>query len=102
MTWVIFAVSNLSDLGDFLAAMIPITGIRQGANPGDFTRYFMQYLPYLSAAILLCVPQVYRFLIKKREDNYKIAEAVILVVLLWASLYSVNTTSANPFMYFYF
>ena len=102
ITWVIFAVSDLSDLGDFLAAMIPIGGIRQGANPGDFARYFIQYLPYLGAGVLLCVPQVYRLLIKKRQGNYKIAEAIILVILLWASLYSVNTTAANPFMYFYF
>lgn len=102
VTWSIFAIGNAADMQAFLLKLFPLTGKVSGANSSDFVYYLGQFFPYLAASVALCVPKVFDSIEKKREGAPKLAEAVILTVLLWISLYLANISDANPFMYFYF
>lgn len=102
LAWVIFAVDGMADLLMMLSRLVPLNGHVAGADPNDFVRFASRFYPYIIAGVALCVPAVYDVIWQEREGRAKLAEAAVLVALLWMSIYGAYTSEANPFMYFYF
>ena len=98
-TWVLFAVERPTDIAVFFSRMLPLTGRFAGANAADFGRLFGYFWLYVVLGIVLCIPAVYRWIEKPKAGTARYAEAVILCVLLWISLYTISISSANPFLY---
>ena len=84
LTWVIFAISDLKELGIYFTRLFPFFGTGTAVNPGDFAKYMGIYWPFLTAGILLCVPVFYNLVIWKRRNPIVIA---LLAVVFWCSVY---------------
>lgn len=99
LTWVIFAITDLKELGVYFSRLFPFFGTGVAVNPGDFAKYMGIYWPFLTAGILLCVPIFYNLLIWKRRNPIVIA---FLLLVFWVSVYFASISAGNPFMYFSF
>lgn len=96
VTWMLFAINNLSDIGIYLGRMFHLnTGVN--VNTYDFMKYFGQYKWLLLAGIFFCFPQKW---LAKRESS--IGCIVLLVIIFWYSVYRLANGASNPFMYFQF
>ena len=99
LTWVVFAISNLKDLGMYFSRLFPFFGTGVAVNTGDFAKYSAVYWPYFAAGILLCIPVFYNILVWKRRHPLVIA---FLAIIFWWSIYYSSISAGNPFMYFSF
>jgi alginate O-acetyltransferase complex protein AlgI len=99
LTWVIFAITDLKELGIYFSRLFPFFSTGVAVNPGDFAKYIGIYWPFLAAGILLCVPVFYNLLIWKRRNPVVIA---FLLLVFWVSVYFASISAGNPFMYFSF
>lgn len=100
--WSLFSITDLSQLGGFLARLFPFFGdasrgaIRAGA---DFTRLFKQYWVYLVLGFLFSTKVPYRWY-EKIKDN--IIGSLVLVAIFWGSVYCMYKGMNDPFLYFRF
>ena len=99
LTWVIFAITDLKELGMYFTRLFPFFGTGVAVNRGDFAKYIGIYWPFLAAGVLLCVPVFYNLLVWKRKNPLVIA---LLLVIFWVSVYFASISAGNPFMYFSF
>ena len=102
LTWVIFAIPDLGQLGLYFTRLFPFSGNSGTAgnvDPGDVLRYLNIYWPLFAASAILCVPATYRAI----EKLYKKAVGkILLVALFWVAVYYMTISSSNAFMYFSF
>ena len=98
VTWMIFAISNLKQLGIYLGRMF---GLNQGinVNPGDFIKYFSQYQWLLLIGGFLCLPYGKR--IFHKYQNHLVC-TFFLLIIFWYSVYQLSNGVNNPFLYFKF
>ncbi|ODR32364.1 MBOAT family O-acyltransferase [Eisenbergiella tayi] len=99
LTWVIFAVTSLPDLGIYFGRLFPFFGIGETLNPQDIFKYFSMYWWLLLAGIFFCIPGVSAWFNKHRKSWYANA---LLLVLFWMAVYQLTNAANNPFMYFRF
>ena len=99
LTWVIFAVTSLPDLGMYFGRLFPFFGIGETLNPQDIFKYFSMYWWLLLAGIFFCIPGVSAWFNKHRKSWYANA---LLLVLFWMAVYQLTNAANNPFMYFRF
>ena len=99
LTWVIFAVTSLPDLGIYFGRLFPFFGIGETLNPQDIFKYFSMYWWLLLAGIFFCIPGVSAWFNKHMKSWYANA---LLLVLFWMAVYQLTNAANNPFMYFRF
>ncbi|MCM1135391.1 MAG: MBOAT family protein [Clostridium sp.] len=100
LTWVVFAVTDLKNLGIYFGRLFPMFGgAGIAVNPNDIVKYAGSYGVYFIAGIALCVPAVYR-LFEKYKNNPLVI--LLLAVIFWASVYFLCSSAGNPFMYLKF
>lgn len=99
LTWVIFAVSDLKQLGIYFTRLFPIFGSGVAVDPADFLKYGRLYWPYFLAAVLFSLTGIYKILIRRRKN---ILVLLFLNLLFWTSMFYLVTTSGNAFLYFTF
>ena len=100
VTWTIFAVEDLGQLGIFLSRMFPFFG--QGVLSVfryDYLKYLKLYFPFLIAGVLFSTKLPYKLL--KRIKNRTVIW-VILAVIFAASVYCMYKGLDDPFLYFRF
>lgn len=61
LTWMVFAIPTLPEIGVYFARLFPFFGMGSAVNPGDFAKELTLFIPELVGGILLCIPQVYRW-----------------------------------------
>lgn len=100
LTWVVFAIGNLKELGIYFSRLFPFLGKVPGVvNPNDIWEYLRDYWMLFAAAIVLCIPkcsQIY----KKYSKHF--VSTILLVILFWISIYFSASRVGNPFMYLHF
>ena len=97
ISWAIFALEDLSQLGQYLRAMLGFGGLPL-ANA--LTRYYLcNYLPILLISAVASTPLVITFW--RRVDSRGIRLAVLILGLAACTAYVVAGTY-NPFLYFRF
>lgn len=99
LTWMIFAITDLRELGVYFARLFPVFGVGQTLNQGDIGKYLSMYWPYLLAGVLCCIPALSCFYEKWKKKWFV---TVLLVILFWAAVYRLSVSAGNPFMYFSF
>ena len=99
LTWMIFAITDLKELGIYFARLFPIFGIGQTLNAGDIWKYLSMYWPFLLAGAVCCVPAL-EVLYEKWKKTWP--AAVLLMLLFWAAVYRLSISAGNPFLYFSF
>ena len=100
ITWVIFAITDLRQLGVYLGRMFPfVGGVGVAVNQQDIIRYGGMYGGLFFIGVLLCIPCIYRFLEKHRRN---VLVVLLMTAVFWMSVYFLTTSAGNPFMYFKF
>ena len=95
VTWMCFAMTDLSQLGTYLGRMFGVVaGINVRTN--DWTMALGDYWYLLAAAILACTPIVQK-LYKKSKDT--VWGMLLLAVIFWMCVWRIDVEGNNPFMY---
>ena len=100
LSWVVFAVTDLGQLGIYFSRLFPFFGNGGVAvNVQDIVKYLQNYGVLFATGIVLCIPAVFDFYEKHKKNPVVI---LLLFVLFWISIYFVSSTAGNPFMYLNF
>lgn len=100
LTWVVFAITDLPNLGIYFGRLFPfLGGPGIAVNPNDIVRYAQNYGIFFAVGIVLCIPAVFGFYEKHKKNPIII---LLLVVVFWFSVYFLSTSAGNPFMYLKF
>lgn len=100
LTWVVFAITDLKQLGIYFGRLFPlIGGAGIAVNRQDIIRYGQSYWGFFAAGIILCIPGVFRFFEKHKKNPVII---LLLAVVFWYSVYFLSGSAGNPFMYLNF
>lgn len=100
LSWVVFAVGDLSQLAVYFGRLFPIGGnVGVAVNTQDIWKYLQNYGVLLLAGGILCIPAVMEFYEKHKKNP---VVTIILFVLFWISIYFASVSTANPFMYLNF
>ena len=99
LTWVIFAINRLSDLGTYFMRLFPIVANGVSVNPMDVWKYGRNYALFFILAFVVSLPVADRI-----YDRYKnhILWKIFLFGIFWLSIYQIVTGENNPFLYFSF
>lgn len=101
LTWAIFAVDDMQQLGLLFTRLFPFFG--QGmwsVFRYDYVKYFGMYWPFFLAAILLSCRWPFRLL--ERIRHKPVVVWVLLAVIFGASVYCMYRGFNDPFLYFRF
>ena len=100
LSWVIFAISDLPQLWLYFTRLFPmLSGTPVGQEMSDLIRLGSLYWPYFAAALVLCVPGVFKWILKNRRHPLIV---LALTALFWVSVYYSANMSGNTFMYLNF
>ncbi len=99
LTWMIFAINGLRELGVYFARLFPFFGIGETLNAGDIGKYLSMYWPYLLTGVLCCIPALAR-IYEKWKNKWFVT--ILLFLLFWAAVYRLSISAGNPFLYFSF
>lgn len=99
ITWVVFGISDMGQLGAYLGNMFGVhqTAVLVGVQ--QLIRYLKEYWVLLIACVLFITPfpaQLYR---KYRDRWFSV---VVLLLIFWFSVHEIMVGSNNPFLYFRF
>ena len=96
LTWVIFRITDLRDLGAYFSRLFPFFGTPGAVSAQDAAKQLASYWWLLLVSILLCLPQPRRFFEKYRRCLWM---QVSLFLLLWVCVYFIATSSGSAFLY---
>ena len=101
ITWAIFAIEDMGQLGIFFTKLFPFLG--NGTSPPvphDYIKYFLLYYPFFIAGILFSTRLPYRILrhIKRKTTIINL----LTIALFAASTYCMYRGFDDPFLYFRF
>ena len=99
LSWGVFAISDLNRLSVFFTRLFPFFEEYGNVNPHDFVKYVSTYWPMFAAGVLLLIPGVYGFIVRKRRNPIVV---ILLAALFWVSVYYSSISSQNVFMYYGF
>lgn len=100
VTWVAFAISDVHQLGIYLARMFPFVRIETGViNPQDFMNYLQDYAGLLLIGAIFSTPLPAK--IYGRIKN-SVVGTFAVAVIFFLSMYYLAISENNPFLYFNF
>ena len=100
VTWVAFAISDVHQLGIYLARMFPVVPIQTGViNPQDFANYLKDYAGLLLLGAIFSTPLPAKIYGRIRHS---VAGMIAVAVIFFLSMYYLAISENNPFLYFNF
>lgn len=99
LTWVVFAISDLKNLGIYFSRMFPFFGTGIAVNAGDWIKYGRTYGLFFLLAFVISLPFM-DALWKKFWNRWWMK--VILFGVFWFCVYEIANGLNNPFLYFSF
>ena len=99
LTWVVFAVEKLGDLGAYFMRLFPFRGAAASVNQTDYVRYLRNYTLFFVLAFLVSLP----FMDKLYEKYHtKLWFKAVAFVIFAVCVYEMSNGLNNPFLYFQF
>lgn len=100
LSWVIFAISDIKQLGIYFGRLFPFFGIGGSVvNSSDILQYLENYWWMFVIAIILCIPGVTKLY---QKFSKSVVVTIGLFLLFWISIYFSASSAGNPFMYLNF
>lgn len=96
VTWVLFRITDLSQLGVYLARMFPFFGVGETLFAGDVLHRLSEFWQPLLVGALLCLPWPRRFYEAHRARWWMSA---VLLVLFFLCVRAVSLSSGDAFLY---
>lgn len=99
VTWVIFAISDMGQLIDYLGNMAGIYAGRVMVGTEQVIRYLKDYGILLIACVIFITPFPKKWYYRYKDRWFMV---LILFAIFWWSVYEIVVGSNNPFLYFRF
>jgi algI-related protein len=100
LTWLLFAVTDFSQLGNYFSRLVDFSGKNGIAVlKDDYVKYWDIYKKYFIAGIIFST-KLPEMIYKKIKGS--IFCALLLLTIFWASVYCMYKGMNDPFMYFRF
>ena len=99
LSWMLFAITDFSQLGLFFSRLFPLNGSFSGPFPGDWLEPLKDYGPLLAAGVLFCTPLPAKIWGKIEKT---LLGPVILLAIFWGAVYCLYRGLNDPFLYFRF
>lgn len=99
LTWVVFAIPDLKQLGLYFSRLFPLTGGAAGINPDDYLKYAGMFGGIFALCLLFCLPALGRWYQRHRKHPLVI---LFLAAAFWAAVYYGANSVNNPFVYLNF
>ena len=99
LTWLLFAVPDVGQIGIYLTRLFPFFGGGIAVNRGDFLRYGKQFGLFLVLGFLLSRAWPERRWVRIRSSAVGTA---VCLLLFWVAVYYISVSVNDPFMYFSF
>ena len=100
LSWLLFAIPDLGQIGIYLGRLFPFTGGAQEAVfAGDFVKYLSSHAWSLGAALICCSGLPKKIYAKKGKSVWM---TLLLVILFWLCIYSIYIGLDDPFLYYQF
>lgn len=100
LSWLLFAISDIGQLGLYISRLFPFFGKTASAvYAGDFIKYAGTYA-YSLIASLICCSGIPRKVYEAKKQS--LLMALILVILFWLCVYSMYIGLDDPFLYYQF
>ncbi len=99
LTWLVFAVSDLSQLGVYFTKLIDFSGDNTWS---DFAKYIRLYGIYYIVGAVLLIPAVGEGILQQREGVKKALRVSLIFIVFLISMYYSAISSGNPFLYYSF
>ena len=99
ITWVVFAITDMSQLGAYLGNMFGMHRDTVLVGTQQFVRYLKEYWVLLIVCIVFATPFPAKLYNKFRDRWFTV---VILLIVFWFSVYEIMVGNNNPFLYFRF
>ena len=100
LTWLLFAITDFSQLGIYISRLIPLIPVKTYAvMEKDYVKYFGIYWKYLLAGIIFST-NIPEKIYKKIKDS--VFCVILLLIVFWASVYCMYMGMDDPFLYFRF
>lgn len=99
VTWVIFAISDMGQLIDYLGNMAGIYAGRVMVGTEQVIRYLKDYGVLLIACVIFITPLPKKWYYRYKDRWFMV---LILFAIFWWSVYEIIVGSNNPFLYFRF
>ena len=99
ITWVVFAITDMSQLSAYLGNMFGMYRETALVGTQQFVRYLKEYWALLIACIVFATPFPAKLYNKFRDRWFNV---VFLLIIFWFSVYEIMVGNNNPFLYFRF
>ena len=99
ITWVVFAITDMSQLSAYLGNMFGMYRETALVGTQQFVRYLKEYWVLLIACIVFATPFPAKLYNKFRDRWFTV---VFLLIIFWFSVYEIMVGNNNPFLYFRF
>ena len=98
--WLIFAVTDLGQLGLYFTRLFPFLGdTSEAVFAGDYLKYLQKFALPLVGSFLFCIPS-FEKLYQKKKNSFIMTFS--LVILFWLCMYSMYKGLDDPFLYYQF
>ena len=100
LSWLLFAIPDLGQMGVYFGRLFPFIGGAQAAvYAGDFIKYLSSHAWSLGAALICCSGLPKKLYAKKEKSIWM---TLLLVILFWMCVYSIYIGLDDPFLYYQF
>ena len=100
LSWLLFAVSDITQIVIYLGRLFPFTaGAQTAVFAGDFVKYLSSHAGSLAAALLCCSGLPRKFYLKNKDSIWM---TLLLVIVFWFCVYSMYIGLDDPFLYYQF
>ena len=99
LSWMLFAITDFSQLGVFFSRLFPLDGQIWGIFAGDWLEFGQVYGHWLVLCLLFCTPLPKKLWAKLKTTPVAI---VFLLAVFWAAVYCLYMGMNDPFLYFRF
>ena len=100
LSWLLFAVTDLKQIGLYLHRLFPVFQSQTAAiYQGDFLKYGKMYAVSLIAGLICCTGLPRKIYQKKK---YTLIVSIVLTAIFWGCIYCMYLGLDDPFLYFRF
>lgn len=98
LTWLLFAVTDMKQLGTYLVRLIPFIPHSGNIKPGDCAEHWAVYWKYFIACFVFCTPVPERIYKKIKRSP---VTAFLLLAVFWGAVYFMYRRGGadDPFLY---
>ena len=100
LTWVVFTIRDLDQLGLYFSRLFPAAGGSAGADPADFSKNWALVGPAVLVGVIFCFPivdRLIRFVKRSRLGSWILS--ALLAGLFWYAVYQLVRNGSDPMGY---